>query len=138
MAYFPEEKVAISFTGNALAYGMNDLLIGILSIYFGQDYELPDFDVEPVALGEGAMQRYTSSYRSEALPLKIQVMVKEGELHAQATGQPDFPLTATSETTLRFAPAGIVMEFSEALNEEGQYEGFQLKQGGGVFEYVRE
>ena len=41
--YFPSDSVAITYTTNAVGMGMNDILIGVLSIYYDRDYELPEF-----------------------------------------------------------------------------------------------
>lgn len=46
LAYFPDQKVAMAITANGMNYKMNDILIGIPSIYFGKDFEIPNFDTQ--------------------------------------------------------------------------------------------
>ena len=51
------------------------------------------------------LEAYAGTYKSDQVPLDIKVFVKEGNLYMQATGQPEFPLKATSATQFEFAPA---------------------------------
>jgi hypothetical protein len=64
------------------------------------------------------------------MPLEIKAFVKDGKLHMQATGQPDFPLKATSATKFDFAGAGIAVEFDSSSS-------FTLKQGGSSYLFKR-
>ncbi|WP_223671252.1 serine hydrolase domain-containing protein [Kangiella shandongensis] len=58
------------------------------------------------------LEQYTGTYASDSFHLKLQVMIKDEELYAQATGQPAFPLTAVNQTTFKFDMADIVIEFN--------------------------
>jgi hypothetical protein len=73
---------------------------------------------------------YAGTYKSDQVPLDIKVFVKEGNLYMQATGQPEFPLKATSATQFEFAPARVEVEFDSASS-------FTLKQGGGSFRFKK-
>lgn len=125
LAYFPEEKVSVAFCSNGLNYAMNDILIGLLSIYFDKPYAIPDF--KTVSISFEKLSVYEGEYTSEQLPLVITVKRDVDKLTAQATGQPAFPLESVSETEFRFDQAGIVMIFS--LSANGDADGFTLKQG---------
>lgn len=136
LSYFPDEEVAFAFTSNGLNYAMNDILVGLLSIYFGHEFEIPSFEEKPsISLSEDQIKQYTGTYISQQIPPEIEVFVENGMLKAQATGQGAFPLTATNETTMRFDQAGVVMKF-DSLNN-GKYQQFTLKQGGGQFLFER-
>lgn len=136
LAYFPEQEVGIAFAGNGLSYSMNEILIGVLSIYFGRNFAIPTFDQKSITLSHQQMQRYTGNYTSKMLPMEIRVFVEDSALKAQATGQSSFRLTATDGQTMRFDPAGIVMEFDSLA--AGRYQRFILKQSGGQFLFKRE
>jgi D-alanyl-D-alanine carboxypeptidase len=125
LAYFPEEKVSLAFCSNGLNYPMNDILIGLLSCYFGKPYAIPDF--KTISLPAAQLESYEGEYTSEQLPLVITIKHDGNKLMAQATGQAPFPLTATSETEFRFDQYGIVMLFNKSAS--GAIEGFILKQG---------
>ncbi len=125
LAYFPEDKVSVAFCSNGLNSGMNDILIGLLSSYFGKPYKIPDF--KTISLPADKLAAYEGEYSSEQLPLIITVKHDGDKLTAQASGQPAFPLEAVSEIEFRFDPAGIVMIFN--ISTAGEVDGFTLKQG---------
>lgn len=133
--YFPKEDVTIAFTGNAMNYNMNSMLIGILSIYFGKDFTIPTLAYKEIKLNRKEMQKYVGDYSSSQLPIDIKVFIEDGLLKAQASGQSAFPLTATSKTTMRFDPAGLVMEFDDFKGKK--YQQFTLEQNGGSFIFKR-
>lgn len=135
LSYFPQEDVTLTVVSNGLAYNFNDILIGVLSIYFGEDFEIPSFDVPTITLSSEQKQYFTGDYSSDQLPLDIKVFVKDSVLKAQATGQAAFPLKATNLTTLRFDLAGLVMEFDSLKNKK--YQQFILNQAGGKFLFER-
>ncbi|WP_163177207.1 hypothetical protein [Bacteroides sp. 51] len=39
--YFTTEKVSIALTSNGVAYPLNDIILGVLSTYFGKEWQLP-------------------------------------------------------------------------------------------------
>jgi len=130
LGYLDNLKIAIALTSNGTTYNNNDILIYALNAVEGYPFKIPDFtekDVNPEVL-----KTYTGIYSSEQLPLKITITENSGSLTAQATGQSSFPLTATSDTVFRFDGAGIVMEFVPKTKK------MVLKQGGAVFNYVKE
>lgn len=135
LSYFPEEDVSIAITTNGLQYSMNDILIGALSIYYGRDFEIPSFDEETITLSAVQMKKYVGTYTTDQLPMEIEVFIDGDALKAQATGQQAFPLTANSETKLRFDQAGVVMEFDSL--EGGKYQHFTLNQAGGSYPFTR-
>jgi uncharacterized protein YciI len=69
------------------------------------------------------LESYSGTYKSDQMPLEIKAFVKDGKLYLQATGQPEFPLKATSATQFEFAQAEIVVEFDSSSS-------FTLKQAG--------
>jgi len=118
---FPEKKLCLAVTSNGLNYGQNDILIGLLSIYLGREYELPDFSV--AALSIDILKSYEGIYSSESFPLKLTIKVDGNTLTAQGTGQSAFPLDPVSETEFRFDAAGIRITFPETGK-------LNIKQGG--------
>lgn len=125
LSYFPEKGVAVALCSNGLNYSMNDILIGILSIYWEKPYAIPDFKSFAIALED--LKKYEGIYVSEQLPIGITVKVENNILTGQGTGQPSFPLEATSEKEFHFERGGIVMIFD--ISENGAIDGFTLKQG---------
>jgi CubicO group peptidase (beta-lactamase class C family) len=126
VGYYPTEKLGISLMVNGDNFNRNDIMIGILSIYYKMPFPFPTFTkVDPAILA-----KYTGTYASKELPLKITITEKNKELIAQATGQSAFPLTFKVEKTFIFASAGIEIIFGE--------NSFVLNQGGMRFNFTKE
>jgi D-alanyl-D-alanine carboxypeptidase len=130
LAYFPEDHLAIAYCTNGMVYPMNDILIGVLSIFFNKDYKIPTF--KTITLKSNELDKYLGIYSSPQLPLKITITKENTTLMAQATGQSSFPLEATEKDKFKYDMAGIIIEFNPAKNE------LTLKQGGGVYLFTKE
>lgn len=126
VGYYPTEKLGISLIVNGDNFNRNDIMIGILSIYYKMPFPFPKFN----KIETSELVKFTGTYSSKELPLKMTISEKNGELLAQATGQSAFPLTFKEEKTFIFAPAGIEMIFGE--------NSFVLKQGGMSFNFSKE
>jgi D-alanyl-D-alanine carboxypeptidase len=135
--YFTKDDVAFALTANGMNYAMNNINIAILSIYYGLPYDIPDFDQKPIKLAETDLVNYEGVFSSQAIPIKIAVKVRGGNLTGQSPGQPILELTAYSTTEFRFDPAGIVMIFGSDANGV-DYSTFQLKQRGRNIKFTRE
>ena len=127
MGYYEKDDLSISLIVNGENYSQNDIMIGILSIYYKLPYPFPNFK----KLDAELIQKYSGTFASIDIPLKITVFEKEGNLLAQATGQPSFPLTFSKDDVFVFVPAGIEMEFTSSTS-------FILKQGGQKFNFTKE
>ncbi len=128
--YYPDGKVATSYTSNGSNTNLNDVLIGMLSIAFNKPYTVPDF--KTITLKSEDLDKYLSVYASAKLPLKINVTKNGAQLIAQATGQGAFSLDATAPNEFKFDAAGIVLLFDPANNQ------MTLKQGGGSYLFTKE
>ena len=127
LAYFPAQKLAVSYTANGGAYDPSKIMQGVLSICFNEPYTIPNF-----AEVKG-LDKYVGVYASPAIPIKITVAKDGATLTAQATGQSSFPLDATATAdSYEFEAAGIVMDFRPDKGE------FTLKQGGKEYVFTKE
>lgn len=130
LAYLPKEKLAIAFCSNGKDYDNNNVLLCVLSSYFGDLFQIPSFakiEVKPESLDQ-----YLGLYGSLQIPLKITITKNGTLLTAQATGQPGFPLEASAINTFKFDQAGVVLEFSPAEKQ------MKLKQNGHEFLFTKE
>ncbi|GGB69769.1 D-Ala-D-Ala carboxypeptidase [Flavobacterium suaedae] len=130
LGYYPKEEFAISLIINGSNYDYNEILIGILSIYYKMPYKFPNLKTANVA--PEILKGYEGLYSSPTIPLKITITydTESNKLMAQATGQGAFPLNPVSDTEFTFDPAQITIIFKE--------NGFTIKQGGMVNEFTRE
>ena len=126
VGYYPNDNLGVSLIVNGDNFNRNDIMIGILSIYYKMPFPFPNFNV----IDNKVLEKYVGNYTSKEIPLKINISIKDGSLIAQATGQSSFPLTAKSETEFIFQTAGIEMIFED--------DKFVLKQGGQKFNYTKE
>ncbi len=136
LAYFPEDKVAFAIVSNGMNFVLNDIIIGLLSIYFNVPFELPDLSKQAIILNEDQLKNFVGYYKSDALPLEIDIKIEGEKLFGQATGQSAFPLTPFDNNEFRFEQAGIVIVFSKD-GEKINYNEFTLKQGGGNYLYKK-
>lgn len=135
LVYFPGDKLEVALLMNGLAYQMNDIMIGVLSICYDRNYAIPQFQ-RPVLLPESSLSRYEGIYSSKEFPLKITIKKQGQELTAQATGQSAFPLAAISETEFRFDAAGVVILFT--TEADATVKKLTLQQMGSSYHFEKE
>lgn len=128
VGYYPTEKLGVSLIVNGDNYNRNDIMIGILSIYYKMPYTFPN--LKTVKVDEKILKSYEGTYSSKEIPLKINIKVENGQIVAQATGQGAFPLNAVSETEFVFDPGGVNMTFGPKT--------MLLKQGGMEIKFTKE
>ncbi|WP_394759084.1 serine hydrolase domain-containing protein [Flavobacterium sp.] len=126
--YYPTEKTGVSLIVNGDNYNRNDIMIGILSIYYKMPYQFPNLTTFEVS--KDKLSSYEGVYSSSQLPIKITIKVDKGQLTAQATGQSSFGLNPISKTEFVFDPAGVKLIF------EGK--NMTLKQGGGQYLFTKD
>ena len=129
-ANFPTGEISFAYTSNGLNFNGNDISIAILSAVNNKPFEIPSFTTLDITDEE--LDQYLGVYSSKQLPLKITITKNNGKLFGQGTGQPSFPLEATSKDKFEFQQAGLVLEFNPSDKT------MILKQGGGIFNYERE
>ena len=128
LSYLPQKDIAIAITSNGLNYSMNEFRTGALHITLDKPFEIPSLEDTSISLIVKQMQKYVGTYSSKQVGMDIKVFVNDSTLLAQATGQSAFPLTATSDTTMRFDRAGIVMKFDSLKSQK--FRQFTLEQAG--------
>ncbi|WP_313804957.1 serine hydrolase domain-containing protein [Flavobacterium sp.] len=128
VGYYPTEKLGVSLIVNGENFSRNDIMIGILSIYYKMPFPFPN--LTSLKIDEAILKNYEGTYASKDIPLKINIKIEKGELIAQATGQSSFPLNAISNTEFTFDSAGITMLFGDKT--------MVLKQGGVEFKFTKE
>lgn len=126
MGYYQQDDMTISLLSNGVNYSQNDIMLGILSIYYKSPYRFPVFET----LNPEKIKDYVGTYASKDIALKVTIFEKNGALYGQATGQPEFPLTYADEDLFYFQAGNIEMEFST--------NSFVLKQGRNKFNFMKE
>ncbi len=129
--FFPDQKLAISIFSNGVSYSLNDISIGILSNYFGKNFEMPVF-TETIVLKPEELEKYVGVYGNPKFPLKITIDKDGNTLTGQATGQSSFPLECIGQDKFKFDAAKIEVQFISAENK------MIFKQMGRETHFVRE
>ena len=130
LATFPKDHISVALTSNGTRYSNNDILIAVLAAYYDRSFNLPNFKTIEVTAED--LEKYLGIYGSKQLHLKLTITQSEGNLTAQATGQPSFPLEAVEEHAFEFHQAGVRLEFNP------EEKTMLLKQGGSTYTYTRE
>lgn len=125
VGYYPKDDLAISLIVNGDNYNRNDIMLGVLSIFYKMPFPFPEFS----KLEKEDIQEMIGVYSSKDLPLQIVISEKNGQLIAQATGQPSFPLTYVKDGMFVYPSARIEIEFG--------VDGFILKQSGAKYRYTK-
>ena len=128
LGFYPKEKFAVALLDNGQGYGMNDIMIGVLSIYYKMPYRFPNLQTANVAVA--VLKKYEGTYGAANFPLKISIKEENGVLICQATGQDSFPLNPLSDTKFNFDPAGLELVFGTNT--------MTILQGGQEFELTKE
>ncbi|OVE57443.1 serine hydrolase domain-containing protein [Chryseobacterium mucoviscidosis] len=128
--YFPDLKIATAFSTNQSEMDTNDISIKMIETAMGKDFEMPNFKTYEIS--ENDLQKFTGTYSSKDVPLKITIFIEDKKLMAQASGQSAFPLEAISETSFKFDMAGIVIDFYPAKKQ------FVIIQGGTKNTFIKE
>lgn len=126
IAYYPEDKLTVVVLAN-LNGGVPETIANALAqVAHGEKVVLPserkEITVSPVVLGA-----YAGTYQLTP-DFAIVVTFEGGQLMAQATGQPKFPLFAESETKFFLKVVDAEVEFFK--NEKGEVTHLILHQGG--------
>ncbi len=132
--YNPEDSLVTVMALNGVNTGFNDIAIGILSLYYGEAYELPDYE-KKVTVDAGLLRSYEGVYSCPEVGMDITIRNTAEGLTAQATGQEAFPLTPVSDREFSFEPAGIVVQFGKP--EAGVVATLTLLQGGSIVPFSR-
>lgn len=129
--YFPKERVSITYLSNGVVIPLNNIVIGALKIYFGDEYEIPTFQ-PTIIVSKDILQQYVGVYSNPAIPIKINIFIEGDDLFGQATGQAEFKLEAYEKDKFKFEPAMLSIEFNPAESE------FVIIQGGGEMKMKKE
>lgn len=129
LGFYPKEKFAVALLDNGQGgYGMNDIMIGILSIYYKMPYRFPNLKTATVAVS--ILKKYEGIYSDSNFPMKISIKEENGILICQATGQDSFPLNPLSDTKFNFDQAGLELVFGT--------DSMTILQGGQEFKLAKE
>lgn len=133
LGYFPKDSSVVSVVCNGVNFNTNDLLIGVLSLYYGQPYTIPDFS-KGIRLTTEQLERLSGVYTSAEIGMDITITATESGIKAQATGQGAFELEPVSTTLFGNDSVGVQLDFVE---KDGTPQTMLLMQGGARIPFKR-
>ena len=132
VSYSKKEDYSISIVINGEEYPHNALYVGILNIFFNEDFDYPKFENKSeMASYDGKFKKYLGDYISPDIPLDLKVFVNNDKLFGQGKGQPEFPLELVEKDQFRFEQAGITLTFFPETNK------MQLLQNGKTYNFTK-
>lgn len=132
VSYSKKEDYSISIVINGEEYPHNALYVGILNIFFNEDFNYPKFENKSeMASYDGKFKKYLGDYTSSDIPLDLKVFVNDDKLFGQGKGQPEFSLGLVEKDQFRFEQAGITLTFFPETNK------MQLLQNGKTYNFTK-
>jgi len=118
--YMPDIKSGLFISSNHPAYG-NGMWTDIADAFFSEylvpeEEEEVEEETEPATMPtEEQMEAIAGRYQFIGAPLQIVYTVEEGKMYAQATNQPRFEVSPTSDSTFTFVgvPASVTFHYEE-------------------------
>jgi CubicO group peptidase (beta-lactamase class C family) len=126
LAYYPEDKLTIVVLGNLNGNAPDEIAAQLAAVVHGERITLPS-ERKEITVAPGILQKYVGTY--ELTPtFSIVTTLENGQLMAQATNQPKFPLFAESETKFFLKVVDAQVEFFKG--DKGEVTHLMLHQGG--------
>jgi CubicO group peptidase (beta-lactamase class C family) len=122
----PEDDVCIVLLSNSSDPALKDITKGIFAILYDKEYELPKERTE-IKLPAEKLREYEGEYTIQP-GMNVIMSIKDGELIAEATGQPPAAMYAEKEDFFFLKVDDIQLEFTR--DDKKVIDGFILHQGG--------
>jgi len=129
LGYNEKDQISIALVINGERYSRNEFLLGVLSIMYEENFEMPTF--KKVVVTPENLDMYSGTYSSPELPIEILIFHDKDILYAQGTDQPALPLEAYDIHKYQFEQAGVKIEFLPKSHQ------MIFKQGGMVFKMTK-
>jgi D-alanyl-D-alanine carboxypeptidase len=115
LAYEPEEKLTVAYATNAKIYPVNNIMNGVVDIYFHRPFQIPA--LESITVNPDVLERYVGTYSAPGAPGKAVVTRDGSTLFFQPPGaQTAVPLEATAEDKFQIEGAAV-FTFDAAKNQ---------------------
>lgn len=122
----PADDVCIVLLSNASDGTLGDITKTIFNVLYNKPYELPK-ERNSIKVPEEKLKQYIGEYEIRPA-LHVLISVKNGELVASPTGQPESVIYAEREDFFFVKEQDVQIEFTR--NEQKEVTGFILHQGG--------
>jgi D-alanyl-D-alanine carboxypeptidase len=115
LSYEPTEKLALAYTTNAKVYPVENIVRGVVDIYYNKPFTIPA--LESIAISPEVLDKYVGVYSSPEASVKWTITRDGGTLFFQPPGgQSAVPLEATAQDKFQIQGAAV-FEFDAAKNQ---------------------
>lgn len=126
LAYYPDDKLTIVVLANLNGDAPEAMASQLAAVMHGEKVVLPS-ERKAITVPAGILEKYVGTYEI-APTFSIAITLEGGQLMAQATNQPKFPLFAESETMFFLKVVDAQVEFFK--DDKGNVTHLVLHQGG--------
>jgi CubicO group peptidase (beta-lactamase class C family) len=126
LAYYPDDKLTIVVLANLNGDAPEAIASQLAAVMHGEKVVLPS-ERKAITVPAGLLEKYVGTYEI-APTFSIAITLEGGQLMAQATNQPKFPLFAESETMFFLKLVDAQVEFFK--DDKGNVTHLVLHQGG--------
>jgi CubicO group peptidase (beta-lactamase class C family) len=126
LAYYPDDKLTIVVLANLNGDAPESIANQLAAVMHGEKVVLPS-ERKAITVPAGILEKYVGTYEI-APTFSITITLEGGQLMAQATNQPKFPLFAESETMFFLKVVDAQVEFFK--DDKGNVTHLVLHQGG--------
>jgi CubicO group peptidase (beta-lactamase class C family) len=126
LAYYPDDKLTIVVLANLNGDAPEAIASQLAAVMHGEKVVLPS-ERKAITVPAGLLEKYVGTYEI-APTFSIAITLEGGQLMAQATNQPKFPLFAESETMFFLKVVDAQVEFFK--DDKGNVTHLVLHQGG--------
>jgi D-alanyl-D-alanine carboxypeptidase len=124
--------VSITYLSNAVDYPFNDVMIGILSIFYDKSYTIPEFEDKVSLHTPAELKQLEGTYSSKQLPFQIIISAQNNVLLFKPSHQTEIKLAEKEKFIFEYKAANLQVEFDENAQK------FIMKQGLGIYEFVKQ
>lgn len=121
--YSPNDNLSVAYCSNGMVYPLCHVMNGIFKIIFNKNYSIPEFKDSTFVLKSECLNRYTGTYVSMQVPLKVNITNDNEALAFQIKGQPKYIFKATEKDKFEYGKTGITLLFNfdkdEMIYKEG-------------------
>ena len=116
LSYEPEEKLTVAYTTNAKVYPVDNIVRGVIDIYYNKPFTIPT--LEGIVVSPEVLDKYVGVYSTPGAPVKWTITREGGTLFFQPPGAQStpVPLEATAQDKFQIEGAAT-FEFDAAKNQ---------------------
>ncbi|MDY0152043.1 MAG: serine hydrolase [Candidatus Cloacimonas sp.] len=129
LLYSPKDKHAIAYLSNGEADIKLSVIVLVSGVLADQFVQIPNYKK---AIQITNIDKFIGHYSNQEIPMKMSISAMDGDLYAQADGQPKIHLDVIDSFRYECSNIDLVIDFSADGNS------FTLKQGGESLIFVTE